>query len=241
LAADNYTPQGGSVFVSREHYAMWRPAPLGAYLRAGRFFVPYGLRLAEHTTYVRRDLGFAPLGENYALSAGIVRETWETHFSAFGPDWLRQSGNRSSGIAGLFERRLLDAVALGVSARLARADGDGHLAGGFFAKGYIEPVKTLLMGEIDLVNHTVADVASTRQLVGLVGLTVFPVRGLWLGAFLERNQTSVAVKDSATDALDGQLNWFVYPHVELVILGRFQRAAGQATARTALFQAHYFL
>ena len=37
---------------------MWRPAALGPYVRAGRFFAPFGLRLAEHYAYVRRDTGY---------------------------------------------------------------------------------------------------------------------------------------------------------------------------------------
>ncbi|HEY0710722.1 MAG TPA: hypothetical protein VGG33_28215, partial [Polyangia bacterium] len=77
---------GSSRFRSREHYLMWRPAPQGAYVRAGRFYAPFGLRLAEHNSYVRRDLGFNLLEESYNLSAGYVQADWELHLTAFGPD-----------------------------------------------------------------------------------------------------------------------------------------------------------
>jgi hypothetical protein len=241
VAADNYTPAAASGFISREHYVMWRPDALGPYLRAGRFFAPYGLRLAEHTTYVRRDLGYNLLEESYAVSGGVVREAWEVHVTAFGPDWLRQGGSRQTGVAALFERRLGDSIAVGASTRLARGDGSGQYAGGLFGKGYLAPIKTLLMGEVDLVNHAIEDVAATRQLVAFAGITVFPLRGLWLGGFVERDQTSIAVKDAATNALDGQVNWFPYPHFELVLLGRLQQPAGQSSAKTVLFQGHYFL
>lgn len=65
-----------SYFISREHYAMWRPEAQGPYARIGRFAAPYGLRLADHTAYVRRYLGFNLLEETYAtafLSRWITR------------------------------------------------------------------------------------------------------------------------------------------------------------------------
>ncbi|HVE87602.1 MAG TPA: hypothetical protein VND93_32315, partial [Myxococcales bacterium] len=38
-----------SPVLSREHYVIFRPADSPYYVRAGRFFPPYGLRLADHT------------------------------------------------------------------------------------------------------------------------------------------------------------------------------------------------
>jgi hypothetical protein len=241
LADDNYHPGAASAFISREHFLMWRPAALGVYVRAGRFAAPYGLRLAEHTTYVRRDLGFNLLEEGYAVSGGTVQNDWELHLTAFGPDFLRQTGNREAGGAALFETRLIDRVALGADARAGFAHGAGRTQAGIFGKGYFAPLRTMLMSELDLVHHTVSNFAATEQFVGLAGLTVFPVRGLWLTAFLERNQTAVSVRDSATNAIDGQINWFPAPHFELVALGRAQKPSGQRAAQTLLFQLHYFL
>ena len=59
----NYQPITDSRLISREHYVLVRAGALGGYLRAGRFFAPFGLRLAEHIVYVRRDLGFATMEE----------------------------------------------------------------------------------------------------------------------------------------------------------------------------------
>ncbi len=67
-------PAGGSRFISREHYLMWRPAALGPYVRAGRFFAPFGLRLAEHYAYVRRDLGYNLLEESLQRLARLGEE-----------------------------------------------------------------------------------------------------------------------------------------------------------------------
>jgi len=58
VPSDSYQPSAASRLISREHWLMWQPSAQGAYARAGRFFAPFGLRLAEHFTYVRRELGF---------------------------------------------------------------------------------------------------------------------------------------------------------------------------------------
>ena len=71
-----------SRFISREHYLMWRPEAMGIYARAGRFFAPFGLRLAEHYAYVRRDLGYNLLEESYNLSLGYLQNAYEVHVTA---------------------------------------------------------------------------------------------------------------------------------------------------------------
>ena len=64
---------------------MWKPSATGAYVRAGRFYAPYGLRLVEHIYYVRRFTGNALYEEPYALSGGYVADDWEVHATAFTP------------------------------------------------------------------------------------------------------------------------------------------------------------
>jgi hypothetical protein len=241
LGSDNFKAEATSRVVSREHYLMWRPNAQGAYVRAGRFFAPYGLRLAEHTTYVRRDLGTNLLGETYGISGGAVADDWELHVTAFVPDPIQAFGGREKGGAALYEHRWASMLALGLSARAGLADDHKRYSAGGFGKIYVAPARTLVMAEADLVDWHPDGAASVRQLVGYGGLTVFPVKGLWLGAFAEISQGDIAVKGTVTSALDGQINWFPYPHFEIVILGRLQSPSGQTTAKTLLAQLHYNL
>ncbi len=241
LAPDNPKPSAASRVISREHYLMWRPAALGPYVRAGRFFAPYGLRLAEHTTYVRRDLGFNLLEESYGLSAGILKNEWEIHATGFVPDGLRDMGGRDTGFALMAERRVAGLAALGLSARVGYYKDARRFQGGPFARAYIEKIKTQLMFEADVVNGKGATGPAANQLAGYLGATVFPVKGLWLSVYGERLQTDIKVKGTATDALNGQINWFPYPHLEVALTGRLQSPQGQESARTLLFQLHYYL
>ncbi len=241
IASRDVQPSPASRFVSREHYLMWRPEAQGPYARVGRFFAPFGLRLAEHTSYVRRDLGANLLEETDGVSGGFVSGDWDLHVTAFIPDVLHQAGGNEKGAAALFERRLADKLALGVSGRAGQNDDRRRYVGGAFAKLYVEPAKVLLMAEGDVVQLAVNDHGSVGQFVGYAGLTVFPVRGLWLSIMGERFQDDLRIKNSASNALDGQLNWFPYPHFEIVVLGRLQTAGGQDSAKTLMGQIHYFL
>jgi hypothetical protein len=242
LGADNFYPASADRFVSREHYLMWRAGAIGPYVRAGRFFAPYGLRLAEHTTYVRRDNGFNLLQETYGVSGGIVQNNWELHVTGFVPDLVRHFGGNDKGLAAMFEYRLADAYALGLDTRLAFGDASAkRLGGGGFAKAYIAPVKTILMAQVDAYQVTGGSGSSSTQLIGYIGPTVLPVRGLWLGAYAEINQTDIKVKGTATQAVNGQLNWFPYPHFEVIVQARLQSPQQQEAAKTLMAQLHIFL
>jgi hypothetical protein len=241
FGANNFQSTSGSRFVSREHYVMWRSGALGPYVRAGRFFAPYGLRLVEHTTYVRRDTGQYLLQEGYGISAGAVQNEWEVHVTAFLPDILRQYGGQEKGIAAMYERRLQDAVALGIQARGGTTDDYKRYGGGAYAKGYVAAVKTLLMGEVNLFHLDGNSGSGSNQLVAYLGPTVFPARGLWLGVYGEHVQTDIKARNTATQAGTIQLNWFPYPHFELMLLGRIQAPSQVESTKTFFVQLHYFL
>src|SRR5450432_1341206 len=124
VPTQNYQPISTSELISREHWAMWQPEAQGPYVRAGRFFAPFGLRFAEHILYVRRDLGFNQLQESYNIAGGYLFPTWELHLTAFAPDFVRHIGSEEKGLAGYFERRLFDdTVALAGQTRYAVGDG----------------------------------------------------------------------------------------------------------------------
>lgn len=242
LPPGSYEPLNANFVVSREHFAMWQPTAQGWYVRAGRFFAPFGLRLAEHIAYVRRDLGFNLLQESYNLSGGYIANAWELHLTAFGPDVVQKLGARESGAAAYYERRLFEETAsIAVQGKFAAVDGTSRIIGGVVARYFLAPAKVMFLGEANLVNQMFDGPAGQNQLVGAAGFTFLPWNSLMFTALGERLQTSIAVKDSTTNAATGLLNWFPYPHVELQLVGRLQMPSGQDTAKTALLQVHYYL
>jgi hypothetical protein len=237
----NYQPVTASRFVSREHYLTLRASAIGGYLRAGRFFAPFGLRMAEHILYVRRDLGFGTMEETYNLSSGYVAERWEVHVTAFAPDFVRHMGSREGGLTAYFERRFKDVAAAALQARLAVGPGMTRTIVGGVGKYWIAPLRTMLLAEADFVRRDIDTIPPSYQFVGAGGFSVLPVKGLMATVLGERSQVDLAVRDSTYHATTGLLSWFPYAHVELQALGRVQIPTGGQVAKTFLMQLHYFL
>ena len=239
----NYQPVSTSQLVSREHYLMWEPEALGPYVRVGRFFAPYGLRMAEHILYINRDLGFDELEETYNVSAGVIYPNAELHLTLFAPDFVRHIGSDEKGFAAYMETRFRDdTVALGLQSRLAIDPGVTKLMTGALGKVFVERLRTLLFGEVDVVNKIFTDIGDPvrTQIVGAAGFTVFPLPGLMATLLGERNQVDVAVPASQT-AATLLINWFPTAHLEAQLMGRLQFPSGGETAKTLFFQIHYFL
>jgi hypothetical protein len=238
----NFRPISTSRLVSREHYLMWRQGGLGAYARAGRFYAPFGLRLAEHVTYVRRDLGFNLMEESYNLSGGYIADRWEAHVTAFAPDFVREMGSEEAGVAGYYEHRVAsDHGAIGLQFKYGAGRGIDRAIGGLVGKLWLEPLKTLLLAEGNYVRLMTDLVDARAQFVGAAGLAVLPVRGVVVTLLGERNQEDLRVRGAVYNAATGLLSWFPYPHLELQLMGRLQFPSGSAMAPSLLVQLHYFL
>jgi hypothetical protein len=240
---DNYQPLSTSRFISREHFVTWQPQAVGPYLRAGRFFTPFGLRFAEHNLYLRRDLGLDQLQETYNLSGGFVEDRWELHVSLFAPDFVRHVGGDQTGMAALYERRLADdRLALAGQIRLGVGPGVTRFAFGGYGKWYVERLHTLLLAEVNGVQLLFDDpaVGARLQAIGAAGLSMFPIPGVMATLLAERNQIDVAFPDGWT-AVNALVNWFPYAHCEVQLVGRLQFPTGGQSAKTLFLQLHYFL
>jgi hypothetical protein len=233
-----------SRIISREHYVMWQPRTTGPYVRAGRFFAPFGLRLADHTAYVRRYLGFHTLEETYGVSGGKVERDWELHVTGFVPPPIFGVGEDASGAAAYYERRL-GSGALGAQTRVAIGSEQARYIGGAVAKWYFEGPKLLLLSEANLgVQTFAAEGASARgQLTGYLGLTYFAQDGVLLGAALERHDPDLGLRGTGRDAASLTAQWFFRAHWELLLLGKIELVGDSLSdpSRLAMMMLHYYL
>ena len=139
------------------------------------------------------------------------------------------------------ERRLLgETASVAVQGKFGAVEDTTRITGGAVARFFLEPAKVMFLAEGNIVHGQFSGWAEDK-FVGLAGFTFLPKNSVFFTFFAERSQTSIQVRDSATDALTGLLNWFPYPHTELQLMGRLQRPAGTETASTVLLQVHYWL
>jgi hypothetical protein len=240
-------------FISREHYLMWRQGGTGFYLRAGRFFAPYGLRFVEHTFYVRRFTGYDLYNETYTLSGGYLADDWEVHASLFAPppesfpDPLQSVGLRESGGAVYGEKRFAGMSAVALQGRGGTSDELTRVQGGAVGKLWLEPARVLFLGEADFIHQSVKAVsAGENQFVSYLGATFFPIRGLMAGVAYERYQEDLSVAATAHNAFDLEANFFPWAHFEAILFSQIQiigsGAANEGPKQSlVMLQLHYYL
>lgn len=247
-AARPRDPSLASRLVSREHYLMWQPKTRGPYLRAGRFFAPFGLRNVEHPSFVRRFLGFHVLEETYNVSGGVVENDWELHATAFTEPPFQSAAQLGSGGAVFYERRVLDrAAVVGAQARVATREGDVATTVGGIGKYFHEGSSVLLMGEVDASHRSIelggGEAHQQLALTSHLSASWLPTVGWMLSLAWERHDAELRVADTGRNAVVSQVHWFPTAHVELMLYGRALVAGESGDAATgllAMLQAHYY-
>lgn len=242
------TSSAADRFMSREHYLMWRPSATGGYVRAGRFFAPYGLRLVEHIFYVRRFTGNALYEEPYALSGGYVADDWEVHATGFVPipssfpDPLQSIGYKEKGGTAYGELRFGNLGALGLQTRVGIGNEEARYQGGAIAKAWLESARLLFMGQADVIYQTIKGSSEAQtQFVSYAGLTLMPIRGLMATAAYERFQENLEIARTGHNAYDLEVNFFPWAHFEFLLLGRLQQNTDGTRGTLGMLQFHYYL
>ncbi len=233
-----------SYVASREHYLMYQPKPSGIYVRAGRFYAPYGLRHVDHTSYVRRDLGFYANEETYGISGGYLKgNEWELHLSAFTRDPLIQAGAQGSGAAALYEKRFADdTAAWGVQSKVHLSpDGQTYWAGGTL-KYWLSSIDVLLLSEVDLGMRRIDAPSADPIFQGIAHINAshFVTTGLMVGATLEAKQMDMSLRGKDAESAMLSLQYFPKAHYELMLLGKAERTQGTRDL-VSLLMFHYYL
>lgn len=230
-----------SYLISREHYVMWRPGAQGLYLRAGRFAAPYGLRLVDHTAYVRRYLGFNLLEETYNVGGGWSSGDSELHATLFSYDPLRGAAREERGAAAMFERQWTGALIAGASARVAISDEVTRLQGGLHGKLWIEEGKLLLQGELDGVRERFEGGGDRWQLAGYLGPVFVPARGIYAGVGYQVFAQDVQVRSVTRHAGEAWVSYLPRAHFEIMATARAQWLGPAERAYLGMLQFHYSL
>lgn len=231
-----------SILQTREHWVMYRPAPEGLYVRAGRFMPVYGLRLAEHPFYTRRYGGTPLYGETYGVSVGWLSDSVEAHLTGFIKDPIRTPLERGNGAALYVEKRVGETFAIGAQGRFADSDQDRRTQGGLTAKLWIEQAKVLVQAEGGYTNQDFDAGPARSQLVAQLLATWFFKNGYFLDVGLGQYDADISLKDQDRTSIDANLHWFPWAHGEVVLMTRIQTIGfgnGGPGSGFALLQFHY--
>lgn len=66
---------------NREIWGMFQRLPFNSYIKVGRFKVPYGIRLDDHTSFIKDRLGFGNRSQDNGVEIGFTPATFFWHLS----------------------------------------------------------------------------------------------------------------------------------------------------------------
>lgn len=240
--ADNSTRNQGGIasrIVSREHYLSWQ-ATKDTVVRAGRYYAPYGLRLADHTSYIRRYLGFNILEETYGLGTSHLKTDSEYHATLHVSDVFRGADEPVFGATTMGEWRT-DTSVKGASLRLTHGNGSSRGMASAHYKRWFEGAKLLLMAEVDGGYQRFDGGSSRMQMAAYAGPVWFPTDGVSVSLGYELFDEDIRARHVERHALTYWLSFLPRAHYEILYLARAERIGTRDAVYTGLLQLHYYL
>lgn len=190
-----------------ENYALLYFDKQKYYLKLGRFAPAYGLRIADHKTYVRENLGF---GSNFYLdgiSIGAELKGINLVGEIFNPN------ERMVGSLHIFRPGFLDPISylLGISLRMSETvnGSNGAFPHTRALFGGLSYNRFTLMGEIDLAGK------SNDSLLTYIGLTSRIEYGLYLIAEYNYFDPNLNSKSGTEENLRLSLELYPFPFFQL--------------------------
>jgi len=230
---------GGLAPFSREHFVTYQPEEAGWYIRGGRFAAPFGLRIADHSAFVRRFLGFGIFEETYGVGVGALGGTRELHATAFVSDMLQWRGELAAGVAAVAEQRVGSAALLG-SMRATWGELTGRAIAGVATRWWIEPARIQLMAELDGGWEQLREAGTGRPFAAAwVGPTWLPTTSVAITPALEAWFPDARIPATGRLALSPQVAVMPWAHVEIAALARLQQVGTDDRAAQILLQLHY--
>jgi hypothetical protein len=223
---------------SREHFVTHQHGDGPWQVRAGRFAAPFGLRLADHTAYVRRYTGYGLYEETYGVGVSRLGDQSDLHVTGFVSDPVQWSLERAAGAAILYERRA-PGRALRGSTRVSAGERELRGLAGVSGTLWFEGPKLALLGELDGGWQVLRDAGEGRPTAtAYLGPTWFPTRGLNLTVAAELHAEDLRLPEAHRYAGSAALSLMPWAHVELAASARYQRIGTADHATTAMLQVH---
>lgn len=226
------------VFWLRELHVMLHDLPRGGYVRAGRFTLPYGWRLPDHTAYTRRGM-FDQYRQAYGVEGGLSAnegwanvslwrqgfDTWPGDAQAPGAGFTAQGGVRYLGMTA--------GAALHVMQGRDGVD-DERMFGPLWGLS-LDPF--VYLGELDWRRLGSGD-DRRDAILQLHELRYTGIRGLTPKARWEWEDPNVLYRDDQTHRFVAGVEWNVYKYVQIDAVYRREWRVNELDPSELLFQVH---
>ncbi|MBA3820691.1 MAG: hypothetical protein H0X17_17505 [Deltaproteobacteria bacterium] len=229
---------------SREHYVMYQPESRAWYVRAGRFFPTLGLRLPDHTAYVRRYTGLHSLEESYGVSAGRATDRWELHGTLLTPLEVHPVAGHHDWGGALHAEHINEAETqlLAVHGKAVRTSHGVETWVGGSWKRWHEGTNLLFAAELH-AGTTSLTPSPVARLAGYAALHYRPGKAWGLAGAAHYFDADLRLIGHGRSALEMRGSWFPRAHLEAALLIRGESVGAEVGRGNVLgfLQLHYYL
>ena len=201
--------------VNREAFVMLTGLPKDGYIKAGRFLLPYGLRLYDDLAFIRQETGFTYANQDMGVEVGMGPHPFHfalafTNGSQGGDDtnFAKQISGHAT-VVGDWLRGGLSAAWNDTSSadmKFWSLTAGGHLGARLG--------RLLLLGEFDWI-HGSNDTESHDQWAFYTGADFEAYKGLYLRLVFEGFDPLVDLDNNRRDRFVFGLSWFPMPLFEI--------------------------
>ncbi|MBI5609424.1 MAG: hypothetical protein HY902_11150 [Deltaproteobacteria bacterium] len=234
-------PEGAS---AREAFVLYSALPAGLYLKAGRFMLPYGLRIWDDTAFMRQQTGFNYANQDLGVELGTTGKHWSAALSLSNGSLGGGDGNLAKQLTatvGVFDSwwRLYASAAWNDTS--VRDFPFQTVTGGLH--GGVRLARLTLLGSVDWIRGI-----GNPEIYDQLSLFTEADFELWRGVHLrgrfEAFDPSRQIANNERDRFIAGLSWFPVQFAELRLEYRKNRDIPQRPAGNAdelLVQLHGFL
>ncbi len=242
LGVEDPKLDGNLEFISRRHYLLYQAAE-AVTLRAGRFYPNFGIYVPDHSSVIRRGLGWDQGQETYNLEAGYQSDRWNYFATAiFGriddPNIKREKGGALT---------------------VAYNPSEHSKVGASYYYGETNEVTNHYVGPWAILGFTskfflLAQATATRSwpyqnkgahwgMKDYARLDYELFKGFHTLATYEFSQSNLKIGDTRGDILGAGFQWFPRPHFEFLLTYNklYRKSLSTEPTERILFLAHYYL
>lgn len=235
---DERVAPGGA--QSREIFGMWKNLPGNSWIKAGKFVLPYGIRLEDDRAFVREVTGFTFDNPDIGAEVGLEPGRWSFITSFTNGTAGSIDDNPSKQVVGSASF-VADVFRIGVSGSYNSGEsGDknsGALWGGFTIG------KAVFLGEADLVQLDSGPAGTKNQIVTHAELDYLILDGMNFKAAYEFFDPDTGVDEDQRDRVLLGVEFFPVPFVHAGIYYRFNQSIPQNLTQNAdelTFRLHFY-
>jgi len=206
------TPEAAS---SREAFVLVRGGPLDGYLKAGRFLLPFGLRIPDDFAFIRQQTGFTYANADLGFEAGVSLRPLELSIAVTNGSLGGNDPNESKQVTAqaTFVSKLARAGASFAYNDTSTADFTFRT---FTSGGHVGARlgRLLLLTEVDWIRG-VSDADTFDQLALYVEGDYEPIKGLYVRGVFEAFDPLRSLANNARDRFVLGISWFPFQLLEL--------------------------